>query len=170
MRAQRYILSAFLLGVSVTLGGMDIDSVSAQTNTDTSKVRITVIGCIRRSQPIVAESSGTTLIPAGETHYVLSNITLVPPDGQRPSEDGGATATLLAESVTAYRLDDSTASQIASHVGDRVQVTGRIVPTPPLPAGTAGRTQIEARPILRVESLQKLSSDSAVCSPERPRS
>ena len=167
MKAQRAMLGA-LLCVSVAAGGMDVKDVSAQTNTATSNVQITVIGCVERSQPMSADTVGTTVIPAGETHYVLSNITLVVPDPRTPTEDVGSTAALLAEAFTLYRLDDSAASKIASHVGDRVQVTGRIVPTPPMPIGTAGRTQIEAAPILRVESLQKLSSNSAVCSQQGP--
>ena len=166
MKAQPAMLA--LLCVSFAVGGMDVRDVRAQINTDTSKVRITVIGCIRRSQPMVADTVGATLIPAGETHYALSNITLVLPDARTPTGDVGSTAALLAEAVTSYRLDDSAASKIASHVGDRVQVTGRIVPTPPMPIGTAGRTQLEAAPILRVESLQKLSSNSAVCSQQGP--
>lgn len=167
MKAQRFIPSA-LLCVTVAVGGPEVNDVSAQNNTatSTSNARITVIGCIRRSQPVAADSVGTTLIPAGETHYLLSNITLVPPDGHKPAGEAGSAASLLTEAVSAYRLDDSAPSPIASHVGDRVQVTGRIVPTPPLPTGTAGRTQIDATPILRVESLQKLSSDSTVCSQE----
>ena len=47
------------------------------------------------------------MIPAGGTHYVLSNITLVPPDSHTPTADVGSTATLLMEAITAYQLDDS---------------------------------------------------------------
>jgi len=148
---------------------MPITDVSAQIQSPTPTMRVTVIGCIRRSQPTSADTVvGATVIPAGQTHYMLSNITLVPPDSHTPTADAGSTATVLTEAVTAYRLDDSADSVIAPHVGDRVRVTGAIVPTPPSPAGTAGQTPSSLHtaslsPMLRIESLQKIASDSAAC-------
>lgn len=165
MKAQRYILGAlFCVGFGMT----EVKDVSAQSKGASPNLRITVIGCIQPSRAALADSVDTTVIPHGETKYVLSNVTLVPPDDATPTADAGSTATLLTEVVTMYRLDDSAASLITPHVGDRVQVTGLIVPTSPSPRGTAGRTEsaiVDARraAMLRVESLQKISSDSAVC-------
>src|SRR4051812_43752034 len=106
MNTQRYTLRA-LLCVGFAVGGTGVKD-SAQIPVASPTVRVTVIGCIRRSQPILPGGVvGTTVIPAGETHYVLSNITLVPPDGHTPTAEVGSTATLLTEAITAYQLDDS---------------------------------------------------------------
>jgi hypothetical protein len=170
MKVPRYFFVA-LFGISIAVGLKGEKDASAQTRATSSDsaVRITVIGCVRRWRPMPADAIDTTVIPADETKYVLSNITLVPQDGRTAATGAGSTATLLAEAVTTYRLDDSADSLIAPHVGDRVQVTGSVVPTRPSPTGTGGRTPsppIEARraPMLRVESMQKISSDSAACS------
>jgi hypothetical protein len=100
---------------------------------------------------------------------VLAKITLVPDEGRREGVGARSTGNLVAQSVNMYRLDDSGNSLIAPHVGDRVQVTGSIVQPRPLPKGTAGQAEPSAAdwiraPMLRVESLQKISSDSTTCS------
>jgi hypothetical protein len=170
MKAQRYTLTA-LLCIGVAVGATRVQNVRAQLHATIPNVRVTVIGCIRRSEPPLTDRVvGTTVIPAGETHYVLSNITLVPPEGQTPTADGGSATTLLTEAVTAYRLDDSADALLAPHVGDRVRVTGSIIPTPPTPTGTAGRTPsslltASLAPMLRVESLHTIASDAAMCAP-----
>src|SRR5438128_1808934 len=81
MNAQHQALGA-LLGIGLAAGVVGIDIAYAQSKANASDVRVTVIGCIKRSQPRVPETVGTTIIPAGETKYVLSNITLVPEKGR----------------------------------------------------------------------------------------
>ena len=136
--------------------------VAAQPPVNGDPVRISVIGCVQATRS-ATDTTATTAIPADETKYVLSNITLVPPD--RPS--GGSPADAVEQSVKMYRLDDAGDSLIAPHVGDRVQVTGTVVQRPASPRGTSGRIEptpgAVIAPTLRVESLQKVSSDSAAC-------
>ena len=136
--------------------------VAAQPPVNGDPVRVSVIGCVQATRS-ATDTTATTAIAADETKYVLSNITLVPPD--RPS--GGSPADAVEQSVRMYRLDDAGAPLIAPHVGDRVQVTGTIVQRPASPTGTSGRVEptpgASNAPTLRVESLQKVSSDSSVC-------
>lgn len=166
MKAHQHSLAA-LLCAGFIVGIQGATNVSAWIQTGGAEVRITVIGCVLRSQPPPG-AVGNTVTPVGETKYVLSNITLVPPDSHTSTASAGSTATVLTEAVKMYRLDDSAGFPIAPHVGDRVQVTAVLVPTPPSPTGTAGRPEgprVEATraPMLRVESMQKISSDSTSC-------
>ena len=167
MAAQLTVALRVLLCLSLA-GILGFDIVSAQNKADTSGVRVTVIGCVQRSEPPVPEAVGKTVIAGDETKYLLSNITLVP-DDRAASSGNTSTGNLVAQAVKMYRLDDSADSLIAPHVGDRVRVTGMVVATPPSPRDKAGRTESPtvsgARPpTLRVESMQKISSDSATCS------
>src|SRR5262249_4834024 len=115
------------------------------------------------------ETKGTTVVPAGGTRYVLSNITLVPPEDRAGAADRNPTANALAESVKLYQVDDASAPLVASHVGDRVEISGTVVARPPSPTGTAGRpdapeSSAKGAPMLRVESLKTISSESGACS------
>jgi hypothetical protein len=166
MNTRRRALNA-LLYVALTIGCARAHVAHAQTADATRNVRITVIGCVQRSQPQVA---GTTVVEAGETKYVLSNITLVPADRRTNTTGTGSTANVVAETVKMYRLDDSTDPLVAPHVGDRVQVTGSVLPAARASTGRSGRGESRAlggAPMLRVESLQKLASDSATCRDDR---
>jgi hypothetical protein len=144
------------------------DVADAQTKAADSDVHITVIGCIQRSQPLATEAPGTTVIPAGETKYVLSKITLVPPREGAEGAAAGSTGNLVAQSVSVYGLDDAADALVAQHVGERVQVTGTIVQPAARPTATGGQAEPSTPkssqpPTLRVESVQKTSSDSTVC-------
>jgi hypothetical protein len=168
MNAHRQAVVA-VLWVGVAAGLLCAEIVKAQTKAEASDVRVTVIGCIQRSSPPIAETAGGTVILEHKTQYVLSNITLVPDDGRTRSADDRSIGQVLAASVKTYGLDDSADSLVASHVGDRVQVTGTVVDTPRSPTGTTGRTESPAiavprPPTLRVDSLQNISSDSPMCS------
>jgi hypothetical protein len=159
----------WLFCLSLAVGAGRVDFAYGQAKAADSDVRVTVIGCVQRSQPLAVEAPGTTVILAGETKYVLGNITLVPPSDRRGAAAAGSIGNLVAASVNMYRLDDSADSLIAPHVGERVQVTGTIVQPSARPKGTAGQTESPTTesnraPTLRVESLQKTSSDSTVCS------
>jgi hypothetical protein len=168
MNAQRQVVVA-VLWVGVAAGVVCAEIVNAQTKADASDVRVTVIGCIQRSRPPIAGTAGVTVLPEGETKYVLSNITLVPDDGRTGATDDRSIGQVFAEAVKMYGLDDSADSLVAPHVGDRVRVIGTVVVAPRAPTGTTGRTESPAiavprPPTLRVDSLQKLSSDSPTCS------
>jgi hypothetical protein len=166
MNARRLAPNA-LLCIALVIGCARADFGHAQTKAPNRNVRITVIGCVQRSAP---QTAGTTIVPAGETKYVLSNITLVPEDRRTTTAGTGSTANVVTETVKMYRLDDATDPLVAPHVGDRVQVTGSVIPPPPSSAGTSGRAEsriVVGAPVLRVESLQKLASDSATCRDER---
>jgi hypothetical protein len=159
--------AAVVLCFGLAFSSARTEIVDAQKKATGSDVPITVIGCIRRSQPPPAATVGTTTIPEGGTKYVLSNITLA----GEPHRGGsaGAKSDLLAQAVKSYRLDDSADSLIAPHVGDRVEVTGTVITSSPSPTGTTGSTepglaQSTAAPLLRVESLRKIASNSTSCS------
>jgi hypothetical protein len=114
----------------------------------------------------VGSTVGTTVIPEGETKYLLSNITLAANPNR--SKSSGAKSQALTDAVKSYRLDDSADALIAPHVGDRVEITGVVLRTSSSPTGTAGTTErgvlSNGAPTLRVEALRKISSNSAVCS------
>ena len=159
---KRIMLSVSLGALaSIAIGRLEARALQAR---DDAPVKVTVIGCVDRSTPI-PEPGATTAIPAGETRYVLSKITLVPPDR---ADAAGAVGSAVAQLVRVYRLDDAAAAKVAPFVGDRVQVTGTLVKRAPGPMGTAGRTEpsdaATSAPLLRVESLAKISSDAASCS------
>src|SRR5438067_1197566 len=70
---------------------LGVSALSAQVppnaRTGDSDARLTVIGCIQRSAPSPAATTGTTAIPARATKYVLSNITLsADPSPASPAE------------------------------------------------------------------------------------
>jgi hypothetical protein len=157
----RIMLSALLATVASTAIAR-LDARVQQPSRDDA-VKVTVIGCVERSAPI-PEPGATTAIPADETRYVLSKITLVPPERGAPAASLG---NAIEQAVPMYRLDDGAAAKIAPHVGDRVQVTGTLVKRPPAPTGTSGQMSPSGpaanAPLLRVESLTKIDSDAASC-------
>jgi hypothetical protein len=144
--------------VSVTL------AFSAMTSAQTLQVapRVTVIGCIQRSEPPTARTD-TTVVSADETPYVLINITLA--ENQSAASDGRSA--VISENVNRYRLQDSADGIIATHVGDRVEVTGSVVASSDSAIGTTGKADATLRdvhaPILKVESV-KIITGSTACS------
>jgi hypothetical protein len=163
MGTQHQACVLLSLGLAGFVAFVDHD-VNAQAKADPPGVRVTLIGCIQRSQPPQRETAGTTVVPADRTKYVLSNITLVP-DDDRSGSTAGTSGALLEQAVKMYDLDDSADSLIAPHVGDRVRVVGHVVTTTGKTRATdspiAGGTR---PPTLRVDSVQKISSDSSTCS------
>jgi hypothetical protein len=128
--------------------------------------RVSVIGCVQRT-PSTAADNTTTIVAEGDTRYMLSNITLAGRDAVSGRDTRGTPGDVIAETVNQYRLDDSADSLIAPHVGDRVEVSGTVVPQP---AGTSGRTGRPARsgasgPLLKVEHIEKISEGAATCRP-----
>jgi hypothetical protein len=150
--------------VAVALPVVPRATLGARTRSEQSNLRITVIGCVGTWKP-AAPAEGTE--PAGSPVYVLSNITLA--SDERSADTAGAQtkAALLAASIKRYRLDDASKAGVASHVGDRVEVTGSIDAVPPAATGTTGTVQRDrddaAMPTLRVEALRTIARDSDVC-------
>lgn len=168
MMVKLHVLGTLLViglaGAVVCVG----DIVNAQSQAHASGIRVTVIGCVRRSTPLLPETIGTTIIPADETKYVLSNIMLVPDNGRTGETGNTSSGQLLAQAVKMYRLDDSADSLIAPHVGDRVRVIGTVGATPRSSTGNTGPTESPTiagtrTPTLHVESLQKMSSEPSTC-------
>ena len=144
-----------------------VDTARAQSKPPTSDARITVIGCVQRTESSSA-TVGTTVIPEGATRYVLSNITLAGEPDRTETGIAGAKSELLAQGAKSYRLDDAADALIAPHVGDRVEVTGTVFTKSRTPIGTSGTTppssaESNAAPTLHVESLRKISSNSTAC-------
>jgi len=156
-----------VFGVALTLGivaGGAAHAVQRSPQGDNARPRLTVIGCIQRSAPSPAATTGTTVLPAGETKYVLSNITLAAdPTAAAPA------AAAIAEAVKMYRLDDAADSRLAPHVGDRVEVIGTLTAGAQGPRGTSGTTEPVAgpaantAPILKVESVRTIAAASPMC-------
>ena len=120
---------------------------------------VTVIGCIQRSEPPTARSD-TTVVSANDTPYLLTNITLA--ENPTALTDRGA---LISENVNRYRLQDSADGVIATHVGDRVEVTGTVVASANTSVGTRGKVDAPREiqvPLLKVQSLKTISG-SSVC-------
>src|SRR5438094_4998673 len=113
MRAQTIAIMMF--AILISLAGP-----IAQTPSSDSATRLTVIGCVKRSEPDVAGTTGTTVIGPEQSRYVLVNITL-PADANR-----NGTAEVVAENVKMYRLDDAGDPRIAPHVDEKVEVTGTL--------------------------------------------
>jgi len=137
---------------------------SADAATATDAVRVSVIGCVQRT-PATAADNTTTIVPAGETRYVLSNITLAARDAVSGRSTSGTPGDIVAETVNQYRLDDAADSMIAPHVGDRVQVSGTVIPEPAGTAGRIGGKATPAGPVLKVEHIEKVSEGPATCRP-----
>ena len=135
----------FCISIAVAVGIVICDwavPVNAQQQPSRADVRVSVIGCIQRSEPSPAETVGTTAIPAGETRYVLSNITMAA-EKDRPTAATPTAGDLLKATTNLYRLDDRANSLIAPHVGDRVAVTGTVMNQPPS-IGTTGTIKPDA--------------------------
>ena len=121
---------------------------------------------VKRFEADVQRTPDVTATISGGTQYVLVNITL---SGDRATTNGTGTSlgALIAQSVNMYRLDDSAGSEIAPHVGERVEVTGALVNEPEAPTGTSGRrdqlNSIAKSPLLKIQSFRTISADSASC-------
>ena len=158
--------------VALTIGimaGVAAHAVERPQRSENASARLTVIGCIQRSAPSPAATTGTTALPEGATKYVLSNITLAadPPTAAAP----GAAA--IAEAVKMYRLDDAADSRLAPHVGDRVEVIGTLTAGATVPRGTSGTTEsadgpaANTAPTLQVESVRTIAAASPMCADKR---
>ena len=153
--------------IALTMGimaGVAAQAVERSQRNNAPGPRVTVIGCIQRSAPSPAATTGTTALPEGATKYVLSNITLAadPPTAAAPA------AAAIAEAVKMYRLDDAADSRLAPHVGDRVEVIGTVATGAPVPRGTTGTTEaaddpVGKAPILEVESVRTIAAASPLC-------
>ncbi len=154
----RYLRLIVVVGSALALR---LETATAQT-IRSDDLRITVIGCIRRSEPPV-DAPAATIIREDETRYVLSDITLA----ADAAGTGSAKSNLLAQTVTSYRLDDSADAVIAPHVGERVEIAGVVLLKPPAATGTAGTLAPTAPstlpPRLRVDSLRTISNSPTAC-------
>ena len=150
-----------IVGVGSVLA-LRLETATAQTSRS-DDLRITVIGCIRRSAPPVDAPAATTVIREDDTRYMLSDITLA---GNAPGT-GNVKSDLLAQTVTSYRLDDSADAIIAPHVGERVEIAGVVLLKPPAATGTTGTRAPTALstlpPRLRVDSLRTISNSPTAC-------
>lgn len=143
-------------------------AVDQSQRSDTSSPRLTVIGCIQRSAPSPAATTGTTALPEGATKYVLSNITLA----ADPATAAAPAASAVAQSAKMYRLDDAADSRLAPHVGDRVEVVGTLAASASEPRGTSGTIEsandpANTAPTLKVESVRTIATASPMCADRR---
>jgi hypothetical protein len=127
-------------------------------------LRVSVIGCVQRTAATAADNT-TTVVPDGETRYLLANVTLAERDAVSGRTTRGTPGEVIAESVNVYRLDDAADGIIAPHVGDRVQVSGTVVPQPAGTSGRKGNRATASGPLLKVEHIEKVSEGPATCLP-----
>ena len=104
--STRRIMLSVLAATVFTAAAAHLDARTFLQASDNEAVKVTVIGCVDRSAPI-PEPGGTTAIPADDTRYVLTKITLVPPER---TDTAGAAASAIAQAVPMYRLDDAAAA------------------------------------------------------------
>ena len=123
---------------------------AARTRPPDSVNRLKLIGCVKRSELGAAGATGQ------QPRYVLVNITL-PADANRE-----AASALVAENVKIYRLDESNDQLVASHVGERVELTGILVA--PAKRSEADASEPAPPPVLKVETLSTISGASS-CNP-----
>jgi hypothetical protein len=144
-----------------TIAGVAAQAGERLQRSETPNPRLTVIGCIQRSAPSPAATTGTTALPEGATKYVLSNITL--------AADPAPAASAVAEAVKLYRLDDAADSRLAPHVGDRVEVVGTLAADTSVPRGTTGTSESasDQAPILKVDSIRTIAQASPMCAATR---
>ena len=162
MRALYSAVGASVLLAAGTLTAQNTNTTGNSTTAD--NVRVSVIGCVQRT-PATARDNTTTVVPDGETRYLLSNVTLAGKDAVSGRDTRGTPGDIIAEAVNQYQLDDAADSMIAPHVGDRVQVSGTVVPRP---AGTSGRSRgltTASGPLLKVEHIEKVSEGTGMCLP-----
>jgi hypothetical protein len=157
-----------VVGVGLALGiaaGVAAHAAERAQRSDTSSPRVTVIGCIQRSAPSPAATTGTTALPEGATKYVLSNITLA----ADAAAAAAPAAAAIEQAAKMYRLDDAADARLAPHVGDRVEVVGMLAARASVPRGTSGTTgsapdlAASTAPILKVESLRTIAAASPMC-------
>ena len=100
--------------VALTLTAVFVCVPLAHSTPQRSDERLTVIGCIKRSEADVPRTPDVAAIISGGTQYVLVHVTL---SGDRAATNGTGTfpGALIAQSVNMYRLDDSAVSEIAPH-------------------------------------------------------
>ena len=154
------VIWILVLAVGTTIVDAQTPSSAAPRKTH----RITVIGCVQRSEPDTA-ATGTTILAPGQTRYVLAKVTLA------RDADQTATAEQVAAAVPTYRLADSADAIIAPHVGEKVQVSGTIEPASTSAEDSTANPQrspsaaVEqaAAPVLRIQELRSISKTAASC-------
>jgi hypothetical protein len=140
-----------------TLGlGLVGVTIAAQGPAGPAPIPVVVIGCVQPAEAPEAPASRES------RRYVLSKITLAAEENHRQDPTGD----LLREVITAYRLEDSAETHIASYVGSRVEVTGVIVVSQkPLTDGAANppATGSAPMPLLRVTRVRPIAADAGAC-------
>jgi hypothetical protein len=135
----------------MTLGAQSESKKPNQTVPDT----ITVIGCVDRADQLSAATPDTT---ADSLSFVLTHASR---DGEAASskptaENRGAER----EPGSMYRLDGSLTT-LNPHVGHKVQVTGRVVPTATGTAGATDPASAANAPRLKVDTIKMLAETCA---------
>ncbi len=132
-------------------------STQSQSSRSSSANRVTMTGCVERSSATgVTGTSGSK--GAASTSEAKFMLTHAMPAGAASTGTPGAAGTSGSKEATAssYELDASE-SQLSSHVGHKVEITGEVETqsAPPSGAAAAGAAR---EPKLKVESVRMIST------------
>jgi hypothetical protein len=149
--------------VGVATGGLLGQTAWASRKAVQQAAKVTVVGCVERADQVTQIGTPSTTVDS------LSFVLLEPKAGSRapggagaPTGTSGSTARPDAGTSAAprmYRLDGEVET-LNPHVGQQVEVTGRLVAADPAPATPAPATTDSpaSAPSLKVESLKMLAA------------
>ena len=146
-RAWIATCTAMALAAAVNLGAQSTSSSTAQNRAD----KVTLIGCLERTEPSAIGTSGTTGRTRDDMPYLLANVT----SGSSTTSDESRTAS-AAPSATAYRLDVDDA-KVSPHVGEKVMIEGTI-DRAASQSSTRSSSSTAYAPILQVDNITLVST------------
>ena len=144
--------AAIVLGVSVGILAQDAPAPQSASQSAAAK-KITVTGCVAKTQQAATGTSGSTAAAAGakEPKFVLSDASM---SSNATTGTAGTAAPPATAIASEYKLDADDA-KLTPHLGHKVEITGTVEEskgaTQP-PAASAANT-----PTLKVDNLKMVS-------------
>ena len=175
--ARAIWLAGILTCATALAAAAQTPSTTTSSTTDTSKEKITVVGCLQDGLRTSTGTSGRDSAGAGS--YVLTNAvigsessssstTTAAATTATPPETATGTTGTVAPSTASYELDGRE-SDLKNHVGHRIEVSGTLQ-NDPAPSATSTTTSGSASSRmdgntqrLQVSSVRLVSSE---CSPK----
>jgi hypothetical protein len=140
----------------VTFGALTIglaaQAPGAQTSPQSTGTanHVMLTGCVQKAAPAPTATTGAIgSANADATTYTLTNVTTTPSSAGTPAAGSGMPP------ASTYRLDAQD-SQIAPHVGHKVEINGTLVPGSTSSLSTASKEA--TGPQVKVESLRMIAS------------
>jgi len=131
-------------------------SAQSQSSRSSSANRVVITGCVERSSATgaIGTSGSKGAASTGEAKFMLTHAM---PGGAASAGTPGAAGTSGSKEATAptYELD-AAESQVSSHVGHKVEITGELESQSAAASAAAGGAARE--PKLKVESVRMIST------------